>query len=380
MLFFLGAVLGLAACTGGGGGGSAPAPAPAPAPTITSFSAVLPASGTTTVSPAQTAAGFNGGTVPAVVTGIIVAAGTDVGTLPGPFYIPGGSTELPGTLDPIPEIEPVTFPFSEASLSRIPGSAEGFVVEMRESLPGGPDLVVGASISAWAPLDELMPGLKIGVSDSGWMSGVQDVLYDPPDGTEINGLALDGAGTVDLSHMSFAYWILSSMHPDETEFFLGMSGGAIGSVSPDLTTIAALPATAVYNGTTVGGVVVEGAGAFFTFAGDIRLRADFGAGAMSAQVTGLKFFDSATVDASLTGETIDFDGIAIDAANASFAGSTDSGMTVGFSGEALNGSGAMAGNFFGPNATEAGGTWGLQEHDTETGFTELWTGAFGAAR
>lgn len=352
--FVLASGLTLVACSGGGSsGGGGGGGAPVPGPTVTSLNAVLQAAGVPVApAPAQIAASFVGGTP----TGAPAAA-------------PLGALPL-AAADP-------TFQFSEAELRH--NGASGFRVAMNEPVEGGPEQSAAVVISDWAPINELASGARIGIGTDGRMNGFPATFYDRPAGSDLEAIALDGTATVDLSHMGFAYWAMTDFHPDDTAQFIGMAGAAIGTTSPALTEIAGLPATAVYSGTTVGGVYERATDSMTLMAGDIRLNANFGTGNMSARISDVRLFDGESVFPIGPGETIDFAGIKIDSASASFAGSTDDTMSVSFSGEALNGSAAMAGNFFGPDATEAGGTWGIEEIDTDGGVLN-YSGSFGAAR
>lgn len=340
------ATMGLAACGGGGGGddGGGGGGTP-PAGTITSFRSII--TPLASVDATELAVGSFGGTLPGGAPALRVA--DDSPFLFSTAYFQGSNT------------------------------ADSLVLQWSEPLEDGREHAIRARFLDWENLSSLASGLRLGYTDVANLRGFRASEYDRPEGAQLVGVFLDGSGTVALSYTSFGYWSFFDTFTDGSDQFIASGGVSIGEVSPDLNTIASLPATATYTGVTVGSAVATDANFSLALAGKISLTANFETDRLSATISDIKFYDGETVHTTEPGDTIGFSGATITPADASFYGDTGSGMTVKMGTETLDGSGALAGHFYGPNAEEVGGTWGIVEVDPEIGTIHT-SGSFGAKR
>lgn len=334
--------IGVAGCGGGGGGGGDGTPS---VPTISSFRSA--ATSTADVDASQLAVSSFGGVVPSSAPALLAVSDSP-------------------------------FTFDTAHFERSSGP-DSLVLEWSQTLEDGREHSIRARFNEWHSLSDLAPGLSVGLTDIATLRGYRASEYDRPAGAALEGIFLDGAGTVALSYTSFGYWSFFDTFTDGGEQFVASGGVSIGQVSPDLGTIAGLPATATYRGTTVGSIVAVDQGLYLAMAGKIALTANFETDRLSATISDVKLFDGDAVHSTDPGDTIAFSGIAITPATASFQGSTDSGMSVMSGSEALDGSAAFTGHFYGPTAEEIGGTWGTVESDPDLGTVHA-SGTFGAKR
>lgn len=339
------ATLGLAACGGGGGDGGGGGGGTPPVATVTSFRSII--------------------TPAASVDTTELAVGSFGGTLAG------GAPALRAVGDS-------PFVFSSAYFQGS-NTSDSLVIQWSEALEDGREHAVRGRFLYWETLPSFAAGLRAGYTDTATLRGYRAGEYDRPAGAELSGVFFDGSGTVALSYTSFGYWSFFDTFTDGSEQFIASGGVSIGEVSPDLNTIAGLPATATYKGVTVGSSVATDAGLFLALAGKISLTANFETDRLSATISDIKFYNGETVFPTEAGDTIAFSGATIAPASASFYGDTASGMTVTLGTEALDGSGALTGHFYGPKAEEVGGTWGMVEVDPELGTIHT-SGSFGAKR
>ncbi|MFA5122676.1 transferrin-binding protein-like solute binding protein [Zavarzinia sp.] len=330
-----------AGCGGGGGGGNtASGPLPVVKPLLLTQ---LPTVGTwRNVAAAQVATAFIGGSVPAS------------GSYPG-----------------------YTFDFSTAALSQT--SSTGTDLGLRLGGPTGSSPQLTAQFHDWDTFDEMEPGLVASSSTSASFSNVSAADYPRPAGATLSALFFDGTGTAALSFMGFGYWAVYDDYGAAGEQFVAQGGGAIGSVSPNLSTIASLPATATYRGVTIGAMVLDG-DPLAMLGGSIRLNANFGTGQMDAAISNIKLYDGTTVTPGLLPAGITFANATIDRPTASFAGSTSGTMTATFDGVAPNGGATLTGQFYGPVAQEAGGTWAISGTNLGPAGNLEVSGSFGAVR
>lgn len=334
-----------AGCGGGGGGGNSVSGPPPVVPTVVSppILAQLPAIGVwQNVDAAQVATSFIGGTVPAS------------GSYPG-----------------------YTFDFPNAALSQSTSAGTDLGLLLGGSTVSSPEVV--AQFHDWATFDELEPGLVASASDTASFSNISASDYPRPAGATLSALFFDGTGTAALSYMGFGYWAVYDDYGAAGEQFVAQGGGATGSVSPDLSTIASLPATATYRGVTIGAMVLDG-DPLAMLGGSIRLDANFSSGQMDAAISDIKLYDGTTVTPGLLPAGITFANATIDKPSASFAGSTSGAMTATFDGVAPNGGATLTGQFYGPAAQEAGGTWALSGTNLGAPGNLQISGSFGAAR
>lgn len=256
---------------------------------------------------------------------------------------------------------------------------DSLVLEWSEPLEDGREHAIRARFLHWETMSSLASGLRFGYTDIATLRGYRASEYDRPEGAELAGVFFDGSGTVALSYTSFGYWSFFDMFADGSDQFIASGGVSIGKVSPDLNTIASLPATATYTGVTVGTTAATDADLSLAFAGKISLTANFETDRLSATISDIKVYDGETVHGTDPGDTIVFSGATIAPTSASFYGDTASGMTVTSGPEPFEGSGALTGHFYGPKAEEVGGTWGIVENDPDLGAIHT-SGAFGAKR
>ncbi|MDD3445862.1 MAG: hypothetical protein PHS60_10655 [Zavarzinia sp.] len=374
----------LAACGGGSsGGGGTVTPTPTPPAPITSLREALPTTGGLSVTDSQYEA--------SVIQGAVVTPASSTTT--------GGSTGLLGGLLALLLGSPTTttttaarldypFDFDEASLARATGPEAVELTLTGNRAGGGTAKQLVATFTDWTTMNSVLAGLRGSPSDSATLTGFTATEYTSMGGVEV--ILLDGTDTTPLSYTSFGYWLAQDVDPtDATKVqFMSTGGGSFTTNrSPDLTTIASLPASATYNGKTIGSAVVNsGIDGVNLLTGDIALTANFTSGKVDTEITNLTLHDDngntlAIGDITFTGSTID-------SANASISGGA---ATTFFdatapAGTTPDGQTEFEAAFSGPAAEEVAGTWyvsGTNLVEVPAGGTAPLveaSGAFGAAR
>lgn len=376
--------LAIAACNGGssGGAGVPPVVPNTTPPPFTSLRQVLPATGQL--------AGTEGQYEASTIQGVVVTPSTTTTT--------GGTTGLLGGLLALLLGSPTTtttttarldypFDFDEAAMART-AEPEGIEVTLTGNRAGGGTAKeLTATFKDWTAVDSILPGLRHSLSETAALTGFTAAEYTSFGDVKVT--ILDATATTDLSYVAFGYWVAEDFDPaDATKYQFMAAGGSSFSteVSPDLTTIASLPATATYFGKTVGSAAVNsGIDGISIVAGNFLVRADFGTGLVNARAYNLMVHDNAGNSAPLGSVT--FSRAAIDMANATFSGSTaktyfDPATTTGTT---PNGQTAIEGGFFGPAANESAGTWYVSGDNiipdtTGTPPVVEISGSFGAAQ
>lgn len=356
------AVLGLTAATlvacGGGGGGGGGTVTPPPA-LLSSFSAALPASGSVTASPA------------------IIAASTISGTTtPAPAPTPVAAIAA------LSAETAFSFNFQTVSLTR--AGTDGFAVTMTNPGRDGATETVSARFDLWVPIDDLGRGIRIGYDENATLSGYAAEDYNRQADAQTEAVSLDGTGAVGLSYSSFAYWLVADAFIDRDSQLITIMGTSVGTASPALNTIASLPTTATYAGTTIGAGYskTEMDSSLRMFAGRFVLTADFRALNLNAVISDITIFDGNSFFEGRQPDTFTFNGVSIDNATGSFAGASGGAMTAAaISGREMIpvGDGVMAGQFYGNQAQEVGGTWGVTILPGTLDAMRV-TGSFGAKR
>ncbi|MCF4164072.1 transferrin-binding protein-like solute binding protein [Zavarzinia compransoris] len=374
--------LAIAACNGGSGGGTAPVvPNTTPNPLV-SLREVLPTTGQLE--------GTDGQYEASTIQGAVVTPSSTTTT--------GGSTGLLGGLLALLLGSPTTtttttarldypFDFDEAAMART-AEPEGIEVTLTGNRAGGGTAKeLTATFKDWTAVDTILPGLRHSLSETATLTGFTAAEYTSLGDVKVT--ILDATATTDLSYVAFGYWVAEDFDPaDATKYQFMAAGGSSFSTegSPDLTTIASLPATATYIGKTVGSAAVNsGIDGISIVAGNFLVRADFGTGLVNARAYNLMVYDSAGNSAPLGSVT--FSRAAIDMGNATFSGGTaktffDPATTTGTT---PNGQTALEGGFFGPAANETAGTWYVSGDNmipdtTGTPPVVEISGSFGAAQ
>lgn len=344
----------LVACGGGGGGGGGGGTVTPPPALLTSFSSALPASGSVTARPAVIAASTISGT-----------------TTPSPAPAPVAAIAA------LAAETAFSFNFQTVSLAR--AGTDGFAVTMTNPGRDGATETVNARFDLWGPLIGLGSGIKVSYDENTTLSGYAAEDYNRPTGAQAEAIGMDGTAAAGLSYSSFAYWLIADVFTDGDGQFIAAMGTSIGTTSPALNTIASLPTTATYTGTTVGAAVAETDSSLLLLAGRIVLTADFRASSLNAVISNITLFDGDSFFAADMPDTLSFTGVSIDNATSSFAGASGGGMTVAANDGVPVADGALAGQFYGSQAQEAGGAWGLTI-DPDTADAMRVTGSFGAKR
>ncbi|MFA5122674.1 transferrin-binding protein-like solute binding protein [Zavarzinia sp.] len=288
------------------------------------------------------------------------------------------------------------FDFQIASMAKAnPGAAAGSAGadDLKLVVTGGTNSTGGtktlsALFTDWATANSLLTGVKTSTDNGAVLSGFDATDYTPIAGGHIQAVVIDASATVpNLTYMGFAYWTATDVDPtDPTKNQFIVSGGSAFArsgygTSPDLATIAGLPASATYLGKTVGTQVFPASNSVALIAGDFSLTANFGTGAVSAQITNLKRMDGST-PAGTPLPNITFTGASLSAPTATISGSGGTGMTTQYGTTTPDGPTALLGAFYGPKAEEAGGTWFVSGSNLVPGSTSntQLSGAFGAVR
>jgi hypothetical protein len=193
--------------------------------------------------------------------------------------------------------------------------------------------------------------------------------------TTYNFTVSDVGATANLNYSTFGQWNIT---PSGTNTSASIGFYSVGSPTP----AANVPTTgsATYTGGALGVASLNSSSASYLFSGIATLNAVFSSGTISGAITGINAYSGQTNspagtlnDIDLTGGTISGNG---------FAGSASTSSTAGTAANFSGATGSFRGNFFGPAAQEAGGTFNLT-NTTTTGTTTtnaLISGSFGAHR
>lgn len=221
--------------------------------------------------------------------------------------------------------------------------------------------------------------IALAAQGTGTQSGLTSQNYQGSftyNSTTYNFTVSDVGATANLSYSTFGQWNITPSGSTTATASLGFY--SVGSPTP----AANVPTTgsATYTGGALGVASLNSSSTSYLFSGIATLNAVFSSGTISGAITGINAYSGQTNspagtlnDIDLTGGTISGNG---------FAGSASTSSTAGTAANFSGATGSFRGNFFGPAAQEAGGTFNLT-NTTTTGTTTtnaLISGSFGAHR
>lgn len=295
------------------------------------------------------------------------------------FLLPAGTSVQPGG-DPDGELggagaTTIALGYQQATLTQR-GSKVVLDLQDRRAVPL-PEIV--ATFGTFRQADNVVDGLITSRADKVTIGGAGR--------SEIAGRLLDGGKIDDLSFMSFAYWAIYDTDNDND--LVTAAGGPLGTLAADLSAGAGLK-SATYLGTTLGGRANDDGGDFRLLEGDIRLKADFVANTMQAEISDVRLIDPVSGGSTGRGPDFTFENAAIGTILGvpGFQGKTDDGtFTATMNGQTIGpatGSfGELSGAFYGNDLQEVGGGWYVATPvgaDPARQPATEWSGSFGAKR
>jgi hypothetical protein len=210
--------------------------------------------------------------------------------------------------------------------------------------------------------------ISLASQGSGAQSGLTSQNYQGSyisAGTTYSFTLNDVSATANLNYSSFGQWSISTAGST-------MSTGFYGVGSPTPTASVPTTGSANYSGVAIGVAVLNQSSTGYLFNGIATLSAIFSSNTISGGISNIKAFTAGqsntpvgTLNAvNFTGGTISGNG---------FAGSASTSSPAGTAADISGASGTFRGNFFGPAAQEAGGTFSLSNTTTNA----IISGSFG---
>lgn len=168
------------------------------------------------------------------------------------------------------------------------------------------------------------------------------------------------APVLGLQYTDFGEWTIDPSTAAIRPQYIGVYGGGKPGVS--LSNSVPTSGTATFSGAAAGYVSqpnsTKAAGTLATFYGSVGMTADFAAGTISGNVTGIKAFEIGKTNSASIG-TINDIRLAGTISGAAISGTATAATAGGSLYNTFGASGQLTGGFYGPSATEVAGTFAL---------------------